>query len=395
MKVGELDSEHDICKASVLVFAPSFPPALKAGGPARSISNLVSEVSDRYDVNVITPDRDLGAKEPFPSLPGGITDHNGASVTYVNFGRLKELFQVFRGATNRDWDLVLLNSFWHPRLSFLPVVLRRLGLLVTDQLVLMPRGELDSAALGVKARKKRVAVNIYRWLYLSAVDAFGVTSENERISIERLFKDTSVLLTTNSPDRIAFSSEVPAGAYDGKTRLIFLGRIHPHKGLVEFIRGLRETEHSFDVDIVGPVEDSSYWSQCSAEIARLPDSVRVNYVGVVSRQDLPELLHSSDAMVSLTAGENYGHTIAESLQAGCPVLASDTTPWTDALVQGGGWVVEERQNASKVASALTAVASMDASERELSRRRARQAFEAWERTKPEDIISAAIRRGTT
>ena len=40
-----------------------------------------------------------------------------------------------------------------------------------------------------------------------------------------------------------------------------------------------------------------------------------------------------------TRGENFGHIIVESLAAGCPVLLSDRTPWTDFDKKGAGWIV--------------------------------------------------------
>jgi glycosyltransferase involved in cell wall biosynthesis len=39
-----------------------------------------------------------------------------------------------------------------------------------------------------------------------------------------------------------------------------------------------------------------------------------------------------------TRGENFGHVISESLQAGCPVLISDQTPWQGLEEKKAGWV---------------------------------------------------------
>lgn len=41
-----------------------------------------------------------------------------------------------------------------------------------------------------------------------------------------------------------------------------------------------------------------------------------------------------------TFSENYGHVIAESMIAGCPVLISDQTPWNDVKDAQGGFVVK-------------------------------------------------------
>jgi glycosyltransferase involved in cell wall biosynthesis len=47
----------------------------------------------------------------------------------------------------------------------------------------------------------------------------------------------------------------------------------------------------------------------------------------------------ADLFLFPTLGENFGYVIAEALQAGCPVLISDRTPWQGLEARGAGWVV--------------------------------------------------------
>ena len=57
---------------------------------------------------------------------------------------------------------------------------------------------------------------------------------------------------------------------------------------------------------------------------------------LAQRDEIPALLWNSDCMILPTAGGNYGHVIAEALQAGCPVITTPTTPWTQVIREGGG-----------------------------------------------------------
>ena len=54
-----------------------------------------------------------------------------------------------------------------------------------------------------------------------------------------------------------------------------------------------------------------------------------------------ESLQASHLFALLTLGENFGHAIGEALRAGCPVLISDQTPWTDVVATGAGVVLDE------------------------------------------------------
>ena len=95
-------------------------------------------------------------------------------------------------------------------------------------------------------------------------------------------------------------------------------------------------------------------------------------------------------MVLLTAGENYGHVIAEALQAGCPVITTPTTPWTQVVREGGGEIVENRDNDREVANVLGRWASRDADELAAARIRAREAFDAFSAQVGPNMIELAV-----
>ena len=48
---------------NILVFADYYYPGIKAGGPAKSIYNLINNLSSYYNFNLVTRNRDLGEKE--------------------------------------------------------------------------------------------------------------------------------------------------------------------------------------------------------------------------------------------------------------------------------------------------------------------------------------------
>ena len=70
------ESARDKLLRRILVFAPSFYPAVRAGGPARSLTNLVRELESEFIIDVVTSDRDLG--RPNPSLAFGAKGHTWA-----------------------------------------------------------------------------------------------------------------------------------------------------------------------------------------------------------------------------------------------------------------------------------------------------------------------------
>lgn len=377
----------------VLILATAFEPAIKAGGPVRALANLVDELSPEMDVIVVTPDRDLGDAEPFAELPaGGKVRRERATVIYIDTHRVLRLASLLIRLSRCGVDLVLINSVWHRPLAILPGALIALGRINARTVVLMPRGELERAALSHNEKRKHLAFLILRQVYRRSVDVVGATSASEAENARAAF-DLPVVLTQDRPDVIEFGSP---GIRDSPTdskeslRILFLGRVLPHKGLLPLLRALAFARGHFAVTVAGPIEDEGYWNLCVAAVEGLRDRVTMSYIGVIDRTGISALLHEHDVLVSLTAGENFGHTIAEALQAGCPVISTINTPWTEVLNSGGGWVIVDRDDHLAVSELLTELVQLSPSDWSARRRLARSAYDRWATGQLPNIVQQAF-----
>jgi glycosyltransferase involved in cell wall biosynthesis len=105
------------------------------------------------------------------------------------------------------------------------------------------------------------------------------------------------------------------------------------------LRALRGVKGEIEVDIVGPVEDETYWKACQRERDQLGENVTVRVCGPADHASVRKRFQGSDLFLFPTLGENFGHVIAEALGSGCPVLLSDRTPWRELEKAGVGWDV--------------------------------------------------------
>lgn len=172
--------------------------------------------------------------------------------------------------------------------------------------------------------------------------------------------------------------------------MVFLSRIHPKKGLIELLEGLCLSTRSMHLSIVGPVEDKDYWDKCRTVITRMPSSVEVKYDGIAERSSIESHFWNADCMVLLTAGENYGHVLAESLQAGCPVITTPTTPWTNVIQGGGGEIVSDSRDPVEVAAVLDRWARLGPEQLAATRRSAVKAFAEFESKADPNVIELAL-----
>jgi len=121
----------------------------------------------------------------------------------------------------------------------------------------------------------------------------------------------------------------------GQLRLAYIARIHPTKNTFNAIRWLSSVQGQVEFDIYGPIEDEDYWRQCRQAIDSLPENIRVAYRGMVDHDEVAETIVGYHGYYMPTTGENFGHSIVESLLVGRPVIISDQTPWTDIRENGG------------------------------------------------------------
>lgn len=324
-------------RKKILIFAPFYLPAVKGGGPIKSISNIVENLSDYYDFYIVTSDRDLNDEKPFSNIIFNVWNENhNCNIMYLNTNgyKIKNLFKIM---TSQKFDYIYLNSLFNYKYSILPIFIKKIGRIDLN-IVMAPRGELDLGALNIKKNKKN--------LYLKFSKLFGIynnviwhaTSDLEKQNILcniKKIKSVHVIKNLNSSVKYEFNSRKIKKR--GEVKLVFISRISEKKNLLFALESLQGVKGDVVFDIFGPTEDKNYWSKCQSVIQSLPQNIIVNYKGVIQNNEVPNILNNYHCFYLPTKGENYGHAIVESLLAKCPILISDQTPWNNLESKNIGW----------------------------------------------------------
>jgi glycosyltransferase involved in cell wall biosynthesis len=352
-------AEPDPSRPAVLVLLCAYLPGYKAGGPIRSISNLVSAFGEEYHFRIVTMDRDLGERSPYPGVVTKRWVRVGkADVLYLRAGLHGFLKLVaLLGSVDRS-TVLYVNSFFNRPFSMLAMLMRWLKLCQPRCLVVAPRGEFSQGAIGIKHRRKQLYITISRWLGWYRNTIWQASSDFEAEDIRREFGQTcsisvagivpeesgglmrgnSLLLTAmDIADRAAAKPSTRPAKKPGQLRAVFVSRLSRKKNLHGALEMLSGVSGDVTFDIYGPAEDLGYWAECQTLIAALPPNIRVQYWGEIEHRKVRQVFAEHDLFLFPTLGENYGHVISESLAAGCPVLISDRTPWRNLEAQGVGW----------------------------------------------------------
>ena len=328
---------RDSQRLAILVLVAHYPPAYLAGGPTKSVFEVVNRFSRSLRFRVITSAHDLGRKELLSGIkPGRWTGTSGRTL-YLS--RRWAPLGILRATRSAPHDVLYLNSVFSVLFTLVPLVSRRIGLIPRRGLVIAPRGELDEGALSLKSRRKAIYLIALRRLGLVDDVMWHATTDLEVGAIVRTIGPEARALVAPNIAVVEDQLTRRNQKRSGYLRVVYLSRITRKKNLRAGISYLARVRGEVDFDIYGPIEDRRYWDDIQGEIEKLPPNVNARYGGTVLASDVSTVLASYDLFLLPTLGENYGHAVVEALSAGCPVLISDRTPWRHLESQRAGWAI--------------------------------------------------------
>jgi glycosyltransferase involved in cell wall biosynthesis len=202
------------------------------------------------------------------------------------------------------------------------------------KLVASPRGTLSPTALSYAPVAKRL-VRPWQRRLLTHADLIHATSPQEVLDIRAAGFTAPVALVPNGVDVPATCGPRPA---DGPRTLLFLGRIHPIKGvdaLLRAWRALQDRHREWQLVVAGPGRPRDMASITA--LARSLRLERVSFPGALFGDSKRRAFEAADLFILPSRSESFGLAIAEALAHGCPVVAGRGTPWQGLITERCGW----------------------------------------------------------
>jgi glycosyltransferase involved in cell wall biosynthesis len=210
------------------------------------------------------------------------------------------------------------------------------------KLVVSPRGAFSTWAMNHGSRFKRIFWPLIQHPALVQASCFHATAESECEDIRRLGFKQPVAIIPNGIDVPEFAQKKPC---DLRT-LLFLGRIHPKKGLDVLLRAWAAVMDRFpDWQLLVVGTDTGYGTrggyleQLKALAAKM-EMKRVEFVGPLYGEAKFSAYREADLFVLPTHAENFGMTVAEALAAGTPAIVTKGAPWQGLQTSGSGWWID-------------------------------------------------------
>jgi glycosyltransferase involved in cell wall biosynthesis len=309
-----------------------FYPFSEAGGPIRSIENILS-FNKTFDIALLSSNKDYKGNV----LPEGIKSNivqlepkTGCSIIYISntLQGLNTLFKIVRST-----DIIYINGLFKPSINFVPLI-------KSNKLIVAPRGMLQAPLLKQKWFQKKLYLSVLKFIFFYKKVIWHATTMQEASEIISVFGNKSdIRIISNIP--VTPYIESKNGVKESHSlSVVYYGLIVENKGLLTLIQNLKSLSLPISLDIYGSIKDQSYWEECLQEINNNQSLATFNYLGHANPSESQSILAKYDAFVLLTKGENFGHSIYEALSVGTPVIITNKTPWKfNESANSPGWII--------------------------------------------------------
>lgn len=300
----------------------------EASGPSPAVAGLcASLIKQGQDVTLAALDW-----PPMP-LPPAFLKSFPLGLGPRRLGRSPAMKQWLLEAKLRGVDLFHNHSLWMMPNVYPGQVARKYNI----PYVVSPHGTFTEYAMTIGSKIKRVFWPLVQRPALNAVSLFHATAESEYADIRRQGFRQPVAVIPNGIDLPEFLPKQSIGL----RTLLFLGRIHPNKGLDMLLPAWKAVQDRFTnwrLYIVGPNE-GCYLSQMQKQAHDL-SLRRVEFAGPLYANRKWQAYADADLFILPSYSENFGMAVAEALATGTPAIVSKGAPWRGLQQRRAGWWID-------------------------------------------------------
>lgn len=212
-------------------------------------------------------------------------------------------------------------------------------------LVWSPHGMLAPWALKHRWWKKLLPWHLYLKKRLQKASAIHVTAELEKTWVEGLGLGPVVVAPLGTGELAVSGRWLVAGGErkveDGEIEVLFVGRVHPVKGLMNLVRAAArvKTKKTVRFRIVG-ADDGGFLEELRRECLHYEITEMFDFAGPKFGSELSAEYDNCDVLILPSFTENFGGVVVDALAHGKPVIASTNTPWKELVEHHCGWWVD-------------------------------------------------------
>lgn len=313
-------------KPKILTFTDWYLPGHKAGGPITSMANLVQQVGEDVEFKIACSDRDYMSNDPYNDIKSNTwTKIGNAEVFYFSPDNLSKS-SIRKMIKQHPQHVVYINGIFSKYFSVTPLIEANK---LNRKIIVAPRGMFAPGALGIKANKKRMFLNLAKFMGWYRQVTFHATNHEEAKQIQKIVSRRSKIHIIPNLPNLPADRQRQIPKTKNQIHVVSVARIAREKNTLFALELLKNIPQSVEVSftLIGPVYDAKYFEKCKEVVGSLSANVKVEFKGAMTPSEIQSEWPKHHLLFLPTLGENYGHAIIEAMLNGLPVLISDKTPW--------------------------------------------------------------------
>ena len=272
-----------------------------------------------------------------------IYKNSKSQIIFLNWKNFIESFRninlIYKIFLKNPPDLVHLHGLWQtiPFLGYFFSKIKKI------KYVLSPHGMLMPYAVKQKRFKKKLALLLFQRKIIKDAKTVITASSLETLAIRNF---NSNIPTECIPHGIKAPKRITKNNISKNKIALFLGRIHPTKGIKELLEiWCKLNPPNWGLIISGTCDDEHYFAKLKKIAAG--NKKNVFFHGPAFGREKEKLFKRADLFILPTKTENFGITILEAMTYKVPVITTKNAPWKIIKDNSIGWWIPDSENELK------------------------------------------------
>jgi glycosyltransferase involved in cell wall biosynthesis len=310
-------------EGKILHVTAYYPPHL--GGQEVAVQDLVNQLkSAGRDVEVVTSD--MGS-EKGTHIEGGVHVVRLGGIEIAHAVLIMELPVWLLQKTDKHTIVHL-----HAGQAFTPEVVWLASKVIGFKYIIHLHADFSPSGAAGKA------LSIYKKVFLNrairgAAAVVVLSRKNMQEVCEANPKVKNIQIISNGITKDFF--EVPRSVANGIQRLLFVGRLAPHKNVASLLEAIAAVDTNLGLDIIGDGE-------CRRDLEELANARNlsgVKFHGQLSRDSIKYFYSTAAAFILPSTVEPQGIVLLEAMACRVPVIVSRASGLADTI-RGSGIIVD-------------------------------------------------------
>jgi glycosyltransferase involved in cell wall biosynthesis len=330
-------------------------PALTYGGPAKVVYDLSVALSKDNNVTIYTTDvwdqhRRIRSNEKAKSkrafrvlyFKNLVNNWAYSARFFTGFGMVIQFIKEMK-----QFDITHIHDVYIvPQL-----LIGYICILAKKPFVFSPHGVLDPIRSVRRSFIKKIVWAVAKPV-LNHSRMIIATSDKEARDLKKIGLKRIEVIHNGIPNTSKIKIKPLTLKLSSKKTILYIGKLHPQKGLMELMAAYQQAEKKYQLIIAGP-DDGSLNNLLSFK--QKNDLTDVHIVGYVDDAQKKSLYKVADVFAYPSYTEGFSISILEALQAGVPALITKGCNFPEVEQHHAGIIIPGKNIKKELVSALTKI----------------------------------------